>query len=298
MSFKNKNIGEFSFNTENMITIKKDKLDDSYSSNSPVHFRLPTRNNKNKVSLNNINILSFYDKKFPQVNNPIKIKHNEFIPIRKYLLTTENSNLINNKNIFCNLEKLTNNHCKSLFENKYIRECSQKLIFNQVNITDYNLNYISRFGKRNSSFLKNKNSVIIDDSKINNFCNEKNIILNVMETQSQSNFNNKYKIIYKSADSKKRENIQKYFSNIKKTNNLDLPKQNFKNYKLPMDIKNLVLLKKIKRRNTEDTLQKIKYNLKSNKAKKNKLFIPILSRTTTNKPKRINKIIYNNSMYV
>ena len=305
MTFKS--IGEFSFNKKSKTkAIRKDKLDVSCSTNSPSFFRLKREKNKKifdkeKMTIYNINLFSYHIKKFPHFYNPIKTKNKEVNPIRKFLINTDNSNFSSNENnennetISYNFEKIANKYCKNLFKNKYIRECSQKLLFNQVNITDYNLTCnLSNLGRRNKTYKKNKNSVIIDDSKINNFCNEKNIILNVLETQSKSNFNNKYKIIYRSANSKKRESIQKYFSNIKKNNNLYLTE----NQKLSIDVKSLIMNQKFNRRNTTDNIQQIKYDLKYSKTKKNKWFIPTLSCTFNNKIKKVNKKNYNNSMYV
>ena len=306
MTFKN--IDEFSFNKENKAkSTQKGKKDIFCSTNSPTFLKIQNEKNKkipdkDKMTLNNINLFTYHNKKFPHFYNPVKLKHNEINSIRKFLTTTDNSNLSNNENnekLSYSLEKLASNYCKNLFKNKYIRECSQRLLFNQVNITDYNLTCnLSNFGTRNKNYKKNKNSIIIDDSKINNFYNEKNIILNVMETQSKSNFNNKYKIIYRSANSKKRESIQKYFSNIKKKNNLNLSNQNMKNIKLSINIKNLIINQKFNRRNTIDNSQQINYDLKLNKTKKNKWFTPTLSRFYINKTKSVNKKNYNNSMYV
>ena len=298
-----KNIDDFSLSKRSKSKeTQKDKIDISCSTNSPFYLRAKTGKNKrifdkDKIRLNNVNLLSYHNKNLHQIYSPVKIKRNEVYSIRKFIINVDNPNLRNNNNIFYNLEKLTNKYCNNLFKNKYIRECSQKLLSNQVNITDYNLTCnMSNFGKNNSS-RKNKNSVIIDDSKINNFDNEKNIILNVFKTQSKSNFNNKYKIIYKSSNSKKRESIQKYFSSIKKVNYLSLSKSNFKNKKLSIGIKGLITHQKFKKLCTEGNFQRIKDDLKDNKNNK-KFFIPILSRTSINKNIITNKINNNNSMNV
>jgi hypothetical protein len=65
-------------------------------------------------------------------------------------------------------------------------------------------------GKKNTFY----NNIVIDG---NNENYDKNKIFNILKVQTKSNFNNKYKLFFKSSNLKKREIIQNYFSLIKKS---------------------------------------------------------------------------------
>ena len=66
---------------------------------------------------------------------------------------------------------------------------------------------------KNNKFFENKYQVIKDDE--NDTIHNKNKILHIIRTQTKSNFNNKYRLMFKSSNMKKRNLIQNYFSLLK-----------------------------------------------------------------------------------
>jgi hypothetical protein len=207
---------------------------------------------KDKMNLENSNLFSyfhkpnykyFYDrKKFKSIPNK---KINKCIKSKDFLEQSINSF----------------NNTELLFKNKFIRD-NNKNQFIQINsigpeITIHNLL------KAKDNDYKSKYQIIKDNNYSHRF--DKNKILYILKTQTQSNFNNKYKLIFQSSNINKRNSIRKYFSLIKK--NL---KEEFKTVETPTNNiyqKNDIYIKKdisLFKKNINKTPTS-HYKLKSNK---------------------------------
>ena len=133
----------------------------------------------------------------------------------------------------------------------------------------------------NNSFLNNYyKNINITRIKINKNClqlndeynpnhdyykvvkNEKGL-LNAFMSQTKNNFNNSYKIIYSSPDSRKRKYILNCFNSIKKNKNKNIDTKN--------SIKNIAMKEIFK--NTNKLIKKKKINHKSTSAKNNPVLI-------------------------
>ena len=133
----------------------------------------------------------------------------------------------------------------------------------------------------NNSFLNNYyNNINISRIKINKNClqlndeynpnndyykivkNEKSLV-NAFMSQTKNNFNNSYKIIYSSPDSRKRKYILKCFDSIKKNKNKNIDTKN--------SIKNIAMKEIFK--NTNKLIKKKKINHKNTSAKNNPVLI-------------------------
>ena len=123
------------------------------------------------------------------------------------------------------------------------------------------------------------------------YCNniyDKNKIFNILRVQTKSNFNNKYKLLFKSSNIKKRNLIQNYFSSIKKNkkSNFDNTTTCIRKYDLKKNSYN------------NKNINKKLYDFINNKyiqnTKRKIITIPISSNKKKNESKRV-KSIKNNS---
>ena len=145
-------------------------------------------------------------------------KLNEFekkIFNRKSLIT-QNYTFISSKN---NISRKKINYPlimnkDNLFRNKLIRNFNKmKDIHISIFEQEISMKNLLKTTKKNK-FMENKYQVIQDER--NNTIYDKNKIMNIIRTQTKSNFNNKYRLMFKSSNKKKRNVIQNYFSLIKK----------------------------------------------------------------------------------
>ena len=152
---------------------------------------------KDKINLENIKLFSNYNKNlFNNKKKYLNIKNNSF-NLKKY-----NNRNKANTHPFINIL----NKKELLFKNKLIRDKNKTQIA-QINIIGYDIAANNLINKYVYSVIK--------DNRNNNFY-DKNQILNVLRTQTKSNFNNKYKLCFKSPNTKKRNLVQNYFAFIKK----------------------------------------------------------------------------------
>ena len=181
------------------------------------------------------------------------------------------------------IKKLCNPLLKNknyIFGNKLIRNYNKKDI--QINIFEQEISMKNLLKEQNNKFLDNKYEVIKDekDDTINN----KNKILNIIRIQTKSNFNNKYRVMFKSSNKKKRNLIENYFSLIKKDLKYNYEPINLTSRKLCINkIDNFPELSyrlSQKKKISKDILKKIN-NINNthirNKEKNTKIFIPILN---------------------
>ena len=181
------------------------------------------------------------------------------------------------------IKKLCNPLLKNknyIFGNKLIRNYNKKDI--QINIFEQEISMKNLLKEQNNKFLDNKYEVIKDekDDTINN----KNKILNIIRIQTKSNFNNKYRVMFKSSNKKKRNLIENYFSLIKKDLKYNYEPINLTSRKLCINkIDNFPELSyrlSQKKKISKDILKKINnINITHirNKEKNTKIFIPILN---------------------
>jgi hypothetical protein len=218
---------------------------------------------KDKINLENINYLEndIFNKKASQTqSNSFHLQFNN-----SYIKNVYNPLLINKNNIFAN---------------KLIRNFNKKEI--QINIFQQEISMKKLLTANNNKNLDNKYEVIKDekDDTINN----KNKILNIIRIQTKSNFNNKYRVMFKSSNKKKRNLIQNYFSLIKKDLKYNYEPINLTSRKLCINkIDNFPELSyrlSQKKKISKDILKKINnINITHirNKEKNTKIFIPILN---------------------
>ena len=215
---------------------------------------------KDKINLENINYLekSIFNKK------SLKTKDN-------YL----NSQFLNvsHRNILHPLPKNINN----LFANKLIRNFN-KMNDIQINIYDQEISMKNLLTTKNNKFFENKYQVIKDDK--NDTIHNKNKILHIIRTQTKSNFNNKYRLMFKSSNMKKRNLIQNYFSLLKQDIKFDYEPINSTSRKLHLSkngkFPELEYKQKQKKKISKDLLNNINHSHIS-KRKKKMIFIPILN---------------------
>ena len=215
---------------------------------------------KDKINFENLNEIEkkIFNRKslITQNNTFISSKHN--IPSKKidYPLIMNKDNLFRNK-LIRNFNKIKNIHI-SIFE----QEISMKNLLKTT---------------KKNKFMENKYQVIQDER--NNTIYDKNKILNIIRTQTKSNFNNKYRLMFKSSNKKKRNVIQNYFSLIKRDlkndkepiNSTDRKIYVFRNNNFPELSFRTNHKKKIKK----DTLNNINNSQITDKKRK-LIFIPIL----------------------
>jgi hypothetical protein len=216
---------------------------------------------KDKINFENLNEIEkkIFNRKslITQNNTFISSKHN--IPSKKidYPLIMNKDNLFRNK-LIRNFNKIKNIHI-SIFE----QEISMKNLLKTT---------------KKNKFMENKYQVIQDER--NNTIYDKNKILNIIRTQTKSNFNNKYRLMFKSSNKKKRNVIQNYFSLIKRDlkndnepiNSTDRKIYIFRNNNFP----ELSFRKSHKERINKDLLNNINRSQISDRKKK-VIFVPIFN---------------------
>jgi hypothetical protein len=158
---------------------------------------------KDKMNIENSNLFSYCYK--PNFENIYNIKKYKSIPnktINKFYKA---------KDFF---EQSINsfNNTELLFRNKFIRN-KNKNQYIQINSIGPEIP-LNNLLKAKDNEYKSKYQIIKDNNHSNKF--DKNKILDILKFQTKSNFNNKYKLIFKSSDIKKRNLIKDYFSLIKK----------------------------------------------------------------------------------
>ena len=156
---------------------------------------------KDKITLENIN----YIEKDIFTQKPSAKKNSSFI--------SKNDNISNKELNPPSIIKKDN-----LFGNKIIRNLN-KIKNIQISIFEQEISMKNLLTAKRNKFMENKYQVIKDDK--NDTINNKNKILNIIRTQTKSNFNNKYRLKFKSSNKKKRNVIQNYFSLIKKDMKFD-----------------------------------------------------------------------------
>ena len=222
-------------------------------------------------------------------NDSVIIKTNSNTKSRFLLTDSKKKNILNIN------DKKPGTNRKFSYSTKSTWACEKRAI-NRFN--DYYFSYIKDKKKNkenaskenqvtlffNNSFLNNYyNNINISRIKINKNClqlkdeynpthdyykiakNEKSL-LNAFMSQTKNNFNNSYKIIYSSPDSRKRKYILKCFDSIKKNKNKNIDAKN--------SIKNIAMKEIFK--NTNKIIKKKKNNHKKNASAKNNpvLIIP------------------------
>ena len=172
---------------------------------------------KDKMNIENSNLFSYFHK--PNYRYFIDQKKYKSIPNKKINKFSKSKDF---------LEQSINsfNNTELLFKNKFIRD-NNKNQFIQINSIGPEIP-INNILKAINNDYKSKYQIIKDNNYSDRL--DKNKILNILKTQTQSNFNNKYKLIFKSSDINKRNSIRKYFSLIKK--NL---KEEFKTVETPTE---------------------------------------------------------------
>ena len=238
------------------------------------------REQKKKLSLSNITFNN---------NDPDKDKINlENISYLEKDIFNKNASKTQSNSLYSKfnnsyIKKLCNPLLKNknyIFGNKLIRNFNKKDI--QINIFEQEISMKNLLKEQNNKFLDNKYEVIKDekDDTINN----KNKILNIIRIQTKSNFNNKYRVMFKSSNKKKRNLIENYFSLIKKDLKYNYEPINLTSRKLCINkIDNFPELSyrlSQKKKISKDILKKINnINITHirNKEKNTKIFIPILN---------------------
>ena len=158
---------------------------------------------KDKMNIENSNLFSyFYKPNFENIYNKKKYKSIPNKTINKFYKAKD----------FLDQSINTFNNTQLLFRNKFIRNKNknQYIYINSIG-PEIPLNNLL---KDKGNEYKTKYQIIKDNKHSNRF--DKNKILNILKFQTKSNFNNKYKLIFKSSDIKKRNLIKNYFSLIKK----------------------------------------------------------------------------------
>ena len=152
---------------------------------------------KDKINIENTTLFYKFNKLL--FNKKVFDKKIKFdINLKNNIINKDNS--IGSINLFNNYE---------LFKNKLIRQ-SNKIQSMQINVNEQE---ISMNNLLNAKKYKYFNNIVIDGNN-KNF--DKNKIFNLLKIQTKSNFNNKYNLLFKSSNIKKRKIIQNYFSMIKK----------------------------------------------------------------------------------
>ena len=245
--------------------LKKDKLKSNNSLNQRNKYSISSIINNNieidrdKLNLENINYLEkdFMNKKIMKAGNSISVNHN-----------------FSNKEIYNPL--IINQD--SLFGNQLIRNYN-KIRNIQINIFEQEISMKKLLKKKKNSFSEEKYEVIKDDKSSTKY--NKSKILNIIRTQTKSNFNNKYKLMFKSCNKKKRNFIQNYFSLIKKDLKDDYEKMNSTSRKIyskknKMQFNDTIFKTREKKTINKDFLNYINNSI-IKKEKKKILFIPILN---------------------
>ena len=172
--------------------------------------------NKQKSELSLSNLLTKNDDQDKDKINFEKLNEFEKKIFNRKSLITQNYTFISSKN---NISRKKINYPlimnkDNLFRNKLIRNFNKmKDIHISIFEQEISMKNLLKTTKKNK-FMENKYQVIQDER--NNTIYDKNKIMNIIRTQTKSNFNNKYRLMFKSSNKKKRNVIQNYFSLIKK----------------------------------------------------------------------------------
>ena len=164
----------------------------------------------------------------------------------------------------------------NLFKNKLIRNLNKTKNM-QISIFEQEISMKNLLTTKKNKYMENKYQVIKDK---NDTINNKNRILNIIRTQTKSNFNNKYRLMFKSSNKKKRNVIQNYFSLIKRDMHYDYEPINSTSRKL-YNIKingfrELSFRQKQKKKIKKDILENLEHSKISEK-KRRMIFIPIIN---------------------
>ena len=226
---------------------------------------IPYKNNnhdKDKISLEYINYTNrdIFNKKFLRTQSGSFFSKFPNIPKKEI-----NRRLLINKD--------------NLFANKLIRNYN-KIKEIQISIFEQEISTKSLLTTKKNNILENKYQIIQDDKNAVNPNNSKSKILKIIRTQTRSNFNNKYRLMFKSSNKKKRNDIQNYFSLIKKDMKFDYEPIIATNRKVytfkENNIPEFSFKKKEKIKINRDIFRKNNFsNLINNKKKL--IFIPILN---------------------
>ena len=226
---------------------------------------IPYKNNnhdKDKISLEYINYTNrdIFNKKFLRTQSGSLFSKFPNISNKKI-----NSRILINKD--------------NLFANKLIRNY-KKIKEIQINIFEQDISKNNLLMAKKNTFMENKYQIIQDDKNDVNPNNSKSKILKIIRTQTRSNFNNKYRLMFKSSNKKKRNDIQNYFSLIKKDMKFDYEPIIATNRKVytfkENNIPEFGFKKKEKIKINRDIFRKNNFsNLINNKKKL--IFIPILN---------------------
>ena len=225
-----------------------------YSLNPNIHFK----NESTGFNLNKYESLSERHSKYYLINSPSssrkeveKIKKNQFnspLTERKVLTSSK-------KKIFKSEKKNSFKKLFSLLSNKQNKQKEKKIKLINDDIKSQEVSIRSNILK-----LRKKNKIIINSNDID--------LVNEIKKQTYSNFNNKYKLLYRTGDMKKKIKIKKCFNliqkgvNINEINNiLNGPKQII-TYKIQTEPN---------KNNNDNNFWKIneRFNMKFNRIKKN-----------------------------
>ena len=199
-----------------------------------------------------------------QLNNfysKITSKYNKKNKFNIFNRRQSNQKIYRKLNSFHNFSRENINYSKSTTDEtktktKFIMKENKE---NQVNSLIFNNSFLREKQKKyrlNSVKIKNHH-IYLNCDKQNNTYNTVNNDVNMYEaflSQTKSNFNNKYKIIYAISDWRDKEKVNNLFSSIKKYKN----KYNFSNY---LENKRCLSAKKIKINNKLTSFNNINNNL-------------------------------------
>ena len=243
------------------IKAPKQKSELSLSHLSDIAYR-NNNHDKDKISLEYLNYIDrdIFNKKFLRTQSGSFFSKFPNIPKKEI-----NRRLLINKD--------------NLFANKLIRN-SNKIKEIQISIFEQEISTKSLLTTKKNNILENKYQIIQDDKNDVNPNNSKSKILKIIRTQTRSNFNNKYRLMFKSSNKKKRNDIQNYFSLIKKDMKFDYEPIIATNRKVytfkENNIPEFGFKKKEKIKINRDIFRKNNFsNLINNKKKL--IFIPILN---------------------
>ena len=243
------------------IKAPKQKSELSLSHLSDIAYR-NNNHDKDKISLEYLNYIDrdIFNKKFLRTQSGSFFSKFPNVPKKEI-----NRRLLINKD--------------NLFANKLIRNYN-KIKEIQISIFEQEISTKSLLTTKKNNILENKYQIIQDDKNDVNPNNSKSKILKIIRTQTRSNFNNKYRLMFKSSNKKKRNDIQNYFSLIKKDMKFDYEPIIATNRKVytfkENNIPEFSFKKKEKIKINRDIFRKNNFsNLINNKKKL--IFIPILN---------------------
>ena len=202
-------------------------------------FKISSFYNKITSKYNNSNKKNIFNrrKSFPVTYRKIHILNNFNQDIMNYSKSTNQSEE-NKTKLF--LKENKENQANSLFNNSFLREKQKRFRLSSTSMKNYHI--FLDCDKKNNTF---------------NIVNNNNKMLNAFLSQTKSNFNNKYNIIYSVSDWRKKDEINKLFNSIKKYQN----KYNFSNYLENKINKRCISAKRVKlNNNLNNNLTSKKFN--------------------------------------